>query len=417
MRLLLRFFERLAVLVLVFFAFTPDLHAQAWGGGVYQTGMGQMMWGGQLPQVTASGNAILDSVASPGIPDTSKSRYMYFIDSAGNGLRRYQLFFGPYWYNPLSGALRPQNGQPIVVRGGLYTGSIPPVLAVYSINGQVWRDSTGAPPWSGSWVRRSSTDSARVRCAGDSTSWLSFPPGVMGTGMMGGGMMSWPDSMFVDFEQMIPDSLPFMTRATAFAGFHLNLFNPTGTFMIPGSPMSGFGVVNMMRPIQIRVHTSPDTLLHHGLKLSEMRLMFLDVDSTWQEVLNQKRDSVSSIITATPPNLHEYYALTAGATTGIASDGTRPTIFALLQNYPNPFNPTTGIRYQVPGVSDVNIAVYDLLGRRVAVLVNERKPAGRYEVTFDGTGLASGVYMYQYTASPISGGATFQSTKKMLLVK
>src|SRR5512140_3729814 len=168
--------------LLTFVAATPDLSAQTWADGMYHDGMQQMMWAGQLPSVTASGHAILDSVTLSGMMDSSRSHLLYFIDSSGNGVKRYQLFFGPYWYNPASGALRPQSGQSITVRGGVYLGTVLPVLSVYQINGLLWRDSTGAPPWGGHWVRRSSTDSTRVFCDVDSLSWISVPPGAMGSG-------------------------------------------------------------------------------------------------------------------------------------------------------------------------------------------------------------------------------------------
>jgi len=88
-----------------------------------------------------------------------------------------------------------------------------------------------------------------------------------------------------------------------------------------------------------------------------------------------------------------------------------PRSFSLAQNYPNPFNPTTGVRFQVPGVSDVKLVVYDLLGREVAVLVNEKKAPGTYKVSFDASGLASGVYIYRLTAG------SFTQAKQMLVVK
>jgi hypothetical protein len=86
--------------------------------------------------------------------------------------------------------------------------------------------------------------------------------------------------------------------------------------------------------------------------------------------------------------------------------GAVPVSFALEPNYPNPFNAITVIRYQLPALSgvegavfsDVRLVVYDLLGRQVSVLVNERKGPGRYEVRFDGSGLSSGVYFYRLTA-------------------
>jgi photosystem II stability/assembly factor-like uncharacterized protein len=89
----------------------------------------------------------------------------------------------------------------------------------------------------------------------------------------------------------------------------------------------------------------------------------------------------------------------------------RPTRFALEQNYPNPFNPSTEIKYQVSGVSDVRLDVFDMLGRKVATLVNQRQAAGAYQVNFNAATLSSGVYFYRLQAG------TFNDTKKMLLVK
>ena len=78
--------------------------------------------------------------------------------------------------------------------------------------------------------------------------------------------------------------------------------------------------------------------------------------------------------------------------TFVASDHAKPEGFALAQNFPNPFNPSTAISYQLSGVSLVTLKVYDVLGREVALLVNERKPAGSYTVQFNAGHLASGVY-------------------------
>jgi len=85
--------------------------------------------------------------------------------------------------------------------------------------------------------------------------------------------------------------------------------------------------------------------------------------------------------------------------------------FSLEQNYPNPFNPTTTIIYQIPELSFVKLKVYDILGYEVSLLVNEEKPAGNYEVEFDGSALTSGVYFYQLKVG------SFIVTKKMILLK
>jgi len=105
-----------------------------------------------------------------------------------------------------------------------------------------------------------------------------------------------------------------------------------------------------------------------------------------------------------------------------------PTLYALTQNFPNPFNPTTTITYQIPkanlsfGTSDpgfVSLIVYDVLGREVATLVNERKGPGVYMATFDASGLASGVYLYRLAAgSPSTGtGNSFVQSRRMLLIR
>ena len=101
-----------------------------------------------------------------------------------------------------------------------------------------------------------------------------------------------------------------------------------------------------------------------------------------------------------------------------------PTEYSLSQNYPNPFNPSTKIKFSIPFVEtrdrvSVQLKVYDVLGNEVATLVNEEKPAGSYEVGFDGTGLTSGIYFYQLRAGdPSTGsGQGFIETKKMILLK
>ena len=81
---------------------------------------------------------------------------------------------------------------------------------------------------------------------------------------------------------------------------------------------------------------------------------------------------------------------------------TIPNNFSLNQNYPNPFNPTTNIKFEIPLNANVTIKIYDLLGREV-FSVSEYKQAGSYEMMFDGSNLASGLYFYSLEASPSTG--------------
>lgn len=90
---------------------------------------------------------------------------------------------------------------------------------------------------------------------------------------------------------------------------------------------------------------------------------------------------------------------------------TTPVEFSLAQNYPNPFNPSTVIRYGLPQASDVRLEVFNALGQRVALLIDQKQAAGLHEAMFDGKALSSGAYVYTIQAGQ------FRATKKLLLVK
>ena len=92
-----------------------------------------------------------------------------------------------------------------------------------------------------------------------------------------------------------------------------------------------------------------------------------------------------------------------------------PKQFALYQNYPNPFNPTTNIKFDLPEASKVELNVYNILGEKVATLLNKTLEAGYQQVQFNGRDLASGTYIYRIEA--LGSGQSFLQTKKMLLLK
>ena len=95
----------------------------------------------------------------------------------------------------------------------------------------------------------------------------------------------------------------------------------------------------------------------------------------------------------------------------VKDEGIRPESYMLSQNFPNPFNPATKITFAIPTSSTTTLKIFDMLGREVAVLLNEKKDAGTYTVTFAANNLPSGVYFYQLRSG------NFVETKKMLLMK
>ncbi|MEK9136423.1 MAG: T9SS type A sorting domain-containing protein, partial [Bacteroidota bacterium] len=100
-----------------------------------------------------------------------------------------------------------------------------------------------------------------------------------------------------------------------------------------------------------------------------------------------------------------------GGPLDVSDYGIVPKEFSLNQNYPNPFNPSTAISYQIASPTHVSLKVFDVLGKEVASLVNEVKPAGKYEATWDAGDIASGMYFYRIEAG------SFTSVRKMMLLK
>jgi len=100
-----------------------------------------------------------------------------------------------------------------------------------------------------------------------------------------------------------------------------------------------------------------------------------------------------------------------GTQTGIKKVTGVPHVYSLSQNYPNPFNPSTVINFSLEKPSNVTLSIYNVLGQKVASVVNSFMQAGSYTYQFDASKLASGVYIYRIEAG------TFVSAKKMILMK
>jgi choice-of-anchor B domain-containing protein len=157
----------------------------------------------------------------------------------------------------------------------------------------------------------------------------------------------------------------------------------------------------------------------------EVRLSGTGIDTTWRA--NDSLTTFSDLARLQSGRQYTWYVtvrdefnttqsgqtfqFTYGATPTAVNENEIPMTYALLQNYPNPFNPTTLIRYQIPAAAHVTMRLYNLIGQKVAELVNEAQVTGRYEVTLDASSLPSGIYFYRINAG------SFTDTKKLTVLR
>jgi hypothetical protein len=120
---------------------------------------------------------------------------------------------------------------------------------------------------------------------------------------------------------------------------------------------------------------------------------------------NQVGEGTTDVSVDTP----EFERVTVSFAAGSGSN--LPTSFAIKQNYPNPFNPATNISFDVPKASHVELSIYNVLGQKVASLVDQNMDPGTHTVSWDASNNSSGVYYYRILAG------TFSATKKMVLLK
>jgi photosystem II stability/assembly factor-like uncharacterized protein len=199
--------------------------------------------------------------------------------------------------------------------------------------------------------------------------------------------------------------------------------NNSGLFYIDGhqQPIGKFSISAI---------TSNDTALFAAVKSSTIGWLYMSTDegNSWKEIVIPFENSpvmglyFLSYITSLTVHNNYLYAGTSGfgvwkvplsgIVTGVKDiTNETPSKYTLEQNYPNPFNPTTIIKYEMPESGFVSLKIYDILGREVQTLVNGNKIRGTYEVSFNGSSLASGVYLYKLKAG------NYTSTKKMMLIK
>ncbi len=379
---------------LVVFELNGEVWREAVGYG--RTGWnGQHFWSNLGDSLTVTGTTMID---------TTYFYSQYFLDTNSDSLPDYRLGFGPSWYEPVSGARRPGDGEIATIFGRSRAMAGIDLLAVYEINGLAWRPLDQPAPWSGAWMHRGHTDSSFAYCVTDSANWIGFAPGHMGGGM--GGMM-WPDSSFLQFWEIHPDSLPGDFHDVPFMGFYLNVHDPSAAGMMDGRFGRGHGMMTFQNEHQVRFQYYDADLQRRGLTEESLTIKsWDDTSQQWRTVAGTNVDMAANTVTFSTSDLTNYYSLAATTNITAVEDGTPAVIppgFSLQQNYPNPFNPATNIVFELPGQAHVQLGVYNLLGQRVSVLLDESRPAGVYKLQWQGRDASgktvpSGVYLLRLQA-------------------
>jgi hypothetical protein len=350
------------------------------------------------------------SVSGYALVDSTFMMEHYYLDEDNDGTPEYFLNFGPPWYEPTSGATRPNDGEFIDIVGGLIENSSYSMIIVYEINGLLWRDSTFfSGHMGGGWIHRNMNQSQQFHTPFDEGDWIEMNPGWHMGGGHHGGMH---DSLFCQIMETRPGGMSLPGTESAFAGYEIDFFFAR----MMGGGMGNMGCGEHMEfgsSANLQFHYTDTELQSKNIVESTVQVKYWDTHSnSWIIISDAALDMANNTISFSTDDIGNFYILTGDSPTSIKN--TNDLIvedYALLQNYPNPFNPSTSIEFYIGERSNVSLSVFNLLGQKIDDLVNEQMEPGIYNVSFDASGLASGVYLYQLRTDKI------RISRKMQLLK
>ncbi len=276
-----------------------------------------------------------------------------------------------------------------------------------------WRDSSNLGfNFGGGWMHSNSTQPQKFHSTFDDSDLMVINPGWhMGGGMHGGMMM--PDSIFAQIFEVYPNNLPGIDNQNAFAGYQFNLMYPSGQQGM-GSHFGCGGMMQFNNNMDFQLHYNDMQLNKNGIDESTIKVKYFDGSSnSWVEMPNTNMNTSFQHNYLFKKFCGQSYNLNGETVTGISNENKNNAVkaFQLFQNYPNPFNPSTDIRFEIKENANVNLSVYNVLGQKVAELVNSELPAGIHSVSFNASNLSSGIYFYELKAG------TYTSVRKMELLK
>ena len=356
--------------------------------------------------VTISGTTLID---------TTYYMDQYYLDVDVDGVPDYFLNFGPFWYQPESGAVHPENGSTIEIVGGqLETSMNEPMIIVYELNGEVWRDSSLiGTHFGGGWLNGNMDSAQTFHSPFDNGDNIKVHSGWNNSGSHGhmGGGDRLPDSLFCQLFEIAPENILDRDGMNVFASYEINMFQADGdNWMMDNDWRSEH--MTFANDVEFNFHYSDLQLdMYKGDENSIVAKYWDDTSTNWVTI-DATVDATNNTVSFTSPDVSNLIILSASKVTAVDNEVTAlPTEFTLSQNYPNPFNPSTKIAFTLNNNAQVTLTVYNVVGEKVSTLVREYKNAGAYTVNFNASQLSSGVYFYELKADAV------RLVKKMSLLK
>jgi hypothetical protein len=322
----------------------------------------------------------------------------------------------PSYYNPVS--ISPVSGYTQDVIGVRVVNSTPSLADTTQALHLLWKIDELVPGGSAALI------TLRWNANQEGTRFTRNSSGVLGTSNGGlwtsASITGVPDGCCGSYEATSTSAvspLGYFTIANSVSALPIQLVNFAVISVTPSavklqwetaSEIENYGFVVYRCATQVGVYSPVSALIQgHGTTLTPQSYTWTDnapsVATTFYRLRQYDMDNSNmdfGPIQVTVPTASE-----------VIENSGAPRELKLLQNYPNPFNPKTVVSCQLPAVSMVRLVVYDLLGREIAVLMDEQKAPGKYQLEFDGTKFSSGVYVYRL----IAGG--YVESKRMILLK
>ncbi|UCF65382.1 MAG: T9SS type A sorting domain-containing protein [bacterium] len=375
------------------------------GGGHHQGGMTGFAFGWMHDTLT------IDTINGSALVDTTFVMEHYYLDEDGDNNPDYFLNFGPPWYQPASGAVRPNPGDNIEIIGGVLNHQTLPMVIVFKLNGLVWRDSTGFGHYfGGGWITRNMIASQRIHAPFDSSDWMNINPGWYSGGGHHGMMM--PDTLFCQMLELYPQNMPNPGSLNIFAGYEIGMFFPNG--MNGMWQNGGGGHMNFSNNVQFQFHYNDIQIQGFNIDESTITAHYWDSHANnWVQISGATIDPINNRVTFQESVIGNFILLAGQENVTLIEDREKLLIdgFILKQNYPNPFNPVTQIDFILDQPARVELTVYNVLGQQVQKILDREMNAGLQSISFDGQQLPSGIYFYQLMAGNVS------QVRKMELLK